>query len=62
MERLSKIDFVRCHNSYIVYMPAVKEMEKGYFILKNDTKIIISRSHIKMVKSAFMRWALTQIS
>lgn len=62
MERLSKIDFVRCHNSYIVYMPAVKVMEKGYFILKNDTKIIISRSHIKMVKSAFMRWALTQIS
>ena len=43
MERLSKIDFVRCHNSYIVYMPAVKEMEKGYFILKNDTKIIISQ-------------------
>lgn len=62
MEKLSEIDFVRCHNSYIVYTPAVREMGKGCFILKNGTKIMISRSHIRTVKASFMRWALTQIS
>ncbi len=61
MEKLSKMDFVRCHNSYIVYMPAVRELGKGCFILKNGTKIMISRSHTKAVKTAFMRWAMTQM-
>lgn len=61
MSKLSEIDFVRCHNSYIVYMPAVRELGKGCFILKNGTKIIISRSHMKAVKTAFMRWAMTQV-
>ena len=58
--KLSEVDFVRCHNSYIVYMPAVRELGKGCFILKNGTKIMISRSHMKGVKAAFMRWAMTQ--
>ena len=62
MEVLPKIDFVRCHNSYIVSLPAVKEMMKGYFILKDGSKIMISRSHSRSVKAAFMKWALTQIS
>lgn len=61
MENLSGTDFVRCHNSYIVYMPAVRELGKGYFILKNGTKIMISRSHLKAVKTTFMRWAMSQI-
>ena len=61
MGKLSEVDFVRCHNSYIVYMPAVREMGKGCFILKNGTKIMISRSHIKTVKTLFMRLALTQM-
>ena len=61
MEKLSKMDFVRCHNSYIVYMPAVRELGKGCFILKNGTKIMISRSHTKAVKTAFIRWAMTQM-
>ncbi|HJC10850.1 MAG TPA: LytTR family DNA-binding domain-containing protein [Candidatus Blautia merdigallinarum] len=61
MEKLPELDFVRCHNSYIVYMPAVREMGKGCFILKNGTKIMISRSHTKAVKTAFMRWAMTQM-
>ena len=60
MVKLSEVDFVRCHNSYIVYMPAVRELGKGCFILKNGTKIMISRSHMKRVKMAFMRWAMTQ--
>lgn len=62
MKILPGTDFVRCHNSYIVYLPAVKEMMKGYFILKDGSKIMISRSHARSVKEAFMKWALTQIS
>ena len=62
MDKLSEVDFVRCHNSYIVYMPAVRELGKSCFILKNGTKIMISRSHMKGVKAAFMRWAMTQIA
>lgn len=62
MKRLSPVDFVRCHNSYIVYFPAVREMEKGQFVLNDGSQIMISRSHVKAVKNAFMKWALTQMS
>lgn len=61
-KRLPSVDFVRCHNSFIVYFPAVREMEKGQFILKDGSRIMISRSHAKAVKNAFMKWALTQMS
>lgn len=60
MERLPCLDFVRCHNSYIVYLPAVREMEKGAFLLKEGTKITISRSYGRAAKASFMRWALSQ--
>lgn len=61
-EMLPKIDFVRCHNSYIVYLPAVREMLKNAFLLKNGAKVVISRSHLKNVKETFSKWARTQIS
>lgn len=61
-ERLPDIDFVRCHNSYIIYFPAVREMYKDSFLLQNGVKISISRSYLKATKDAFMRWALTQSS
>lgn len=61
-EKLSDIDFVRCHNSYIIYFPAVREMYKDSFILRNGVKVSISRSYLKATKDAFMRWALTQSS
>lgn len=60
MERLPSRDFIRCHNSYIVYFPAVREMVKGAFILVNQTRVVISRSYAKKVKEAFMQWALAQ--
>ena len=62
MKQLPEIDFVRCHNSYIVYLPAVREMLSDLFILNDDRRIMISRSYRKSTKEAFMRWALTQIS
>lgn len=62
MEILPSEYFVRCHNSYIVYLPAVREMLADEFILNNDMKIMISRSYRKSTKIAFMRWAFTQSS
>lgn len=62
MDRLSPIDFARCHNSYIVYFPAVREIRKNAFILNNEQKIVISRSYMKSVREQFMKWAVTQIS
>lgn len=62
MEQLPELDFVRCHNSYIVYLPVVREMKEGMFILRDGKEILISRSYGKTVKTSFMRWALTQIS
>lgn len=61
-KKLPELDFVRCHNSYIVYLPAVREMLKDAFIMNNDAKVMISRSYSRHVKGAFMKWALTQIS
>lgn len=60
LERLPEDVFIRCHNSYIVYLPAVREMVKGFFVLADGTQIIISRSYAKKAKEAFMQWALTQ--
>lgn len=61
-EMLPALDFARCHNSFIVYLPAVREMQKNTFIMKNDMRIVISRTYLKTVKEKFMRWAMTQIS
>lgn len=60
-KKLPEPEFVRCHNSYIVYLPAIRELLKNAFIMNNGVKIMISRSHLKLAKGAFMRWALTQI-
>lgn len=62
MDILPKIDFVRCHNSYIVYLPAILEMHKDCFVLQDGKKITISRGYAKKVKETFTRWAFTQIS
>lgn len=61
-KKLPEIDFVRCHNSCIVYLPAVREMRKDSFIMNNEEKVMISRAYAKFTKRAFMKWALTQIS
>lgn len=50
-------EFVRCHNSFIVYLPAVLELQKAFFLLRDGTIIMISRSYGKTVRDAFARWA-----
>ena len=62
IERLPKLDFVRCHNSYIVYLPAVREMLADVFLMDDGREVMISRSYRKIAKAAFMKWAVTQMS
>lgn len=49
-------DFLRCHNSYIVYMPAIQEIRKTEVVLIDHTLILISRAYVKKVKRTFMKW------
>ena len=58
---LTKPDFLRCHNSYIVYLPNVKEYKKGIFHMKNGDRLTISRAYEKETKAAFTRWAMGQM-
>lgn len=60
MERLPHLYFMRCHNSYIVYIPAVKELLKNEIILDNDQIIPVSRNYRKSTQDAFARWAEMQ--
>ena len=57
MEKLPLKEFVRCHNSYIVHLNAVKKLDKTQFVMKNNDKIGISRSYLKHAKDAYMSWA-----
>ncbi|MDD2979705.1 MAG: LytTR family DNA-binding domain-containing protein [Hespellia sp.] len=61
-ELLPDLDFVRCHNSYILYLPEVLEMQKNWFIMKDEKRIPISRRYVKHSREAFMQWALLQMS
>lgn len=61
LQRVPGPDFIQCHNSYIVYLPAVREMLKDRFVMNNGMQVMISRSYSKAVKNAFMEWALTQM-
>lgn len=51
--QLPSQSFFRCHNSYIVYLPAVREVDSGNFIMSNQDTVAISRSHLKAVKELF---------
>lgn len=59
-ERISKLDFLRCHNSYIIYYPVIREIVYDKITLDNGKVIPISRSYRKSVKQEFAKWALTQ--
>lgn len=57
---LTAPEMLRCHNSYIVNLTHVREMCKGYFLLKDQTMIPISRSYTRPVKDQFIQWAMEQ--
>lgn len=59
-ERISKMDFLRCHNSYIIYYPVIREIVYEKITLENGRVIPISRSYRKKVRQEFARWAVLQ--
>jgi len=48
--------FVRCHQSFIVSLNAISELQKADFILKNKKRVPISRTYQNSAKEAFFRW------
>lgn len=56
-KRLPELDFVRCHNSYIVYLPAVRELTMTSIIMKDETEIAVSRNYAAHTRAVFTRWA-----
>ena len=60
--RLPETDFLRCHSSYIVYLPNIKRAGKDTFTMKNDDVITISRAYEKTARAAFTRWMSSQLS
>lgn len=61
ISRISMVDFIRCHNSYVVYLPNVKEVDKTDLIMKNGDKILISRGYAKEARAGINRWILMQL-
>lgn len=51
---LSRFEFERCHNSYIVNMEYVKEKVKNQFILTNGESISIGRTYIKAINKKYI--------
>lgn len=45
VEKLGGFPFVRCHRAYIVNLVYVQAIKENEFLLKNDTRILISRSY-----------------
>ncbi len=60
-KKLSELDFVRCHNSYIVYLPAVREFSAASIIMNNGATIAVSRNFAAHTKTVFTRWAASQM-
>ena len=48
--------FCRCHTSYLVNLDAVKEMKGAELLLKNGSKIPISRKYKQQTREKFMAW------
>lgn len=53
IERLPGKEFVRCHNSYIINVLAVREVKKDCLVMVNGDKVVVSRSYGKVIKETF---------
>ena len=57
-EKLPAKQFVRCHRSYMVSLPAVSSIWRYMIELKNQERIPVSRTHYKDVQNALLDWAM----
>ena len=54
--RLPEASFVRCHNSYLVAIAAIKKMGRDSLEMSDGMTIPISRQYQRTVKLAFAQW------
>lgn len=59
-EEVKDVQFARSHNSFIVYFPAVKEIQRDKIIMKDEAIIPISRRYKDNVKERFAEWIQMQ--
>jgi len=53
---LDEREFVRCHNSYIIRLSAVREYCKNRVTLRDGTNVNISRKYWQEVRESFESW------
>ena len=51
-------NFLRCHQSYIVNMDSIENMDESDFIMKNEAIVPISRSFYKTCKQSYYHYRL----
>lgn len=56
-KKLPETEFLRCHNSYLVSLPAVSAIKREEVVMKNGTVLLISRGYAKSFRSGFLKWA-----
>ena len=54
--QVSPLLFCRCHNSYLVNLEAVLEMNPSFFIMSNHVQVPISRQYRQRVRQQFFEW------
>ena len=54
-------EFIRCHTSYIVYLPTVRAVEANSFLMRDGSWVPISRGYLKMVRKKFELWSRTHV-
>jgi len=62
MEMLPEIDFLRCHNSIIVNLNAVREIKGDELLMKNGKTLLISRAYRQRFRKGFLKWAESHLA
>ena len=57
LDKLPKMTFARCHNSYAVNLERISEIFASDMLLDDGTKVLISRSYSKRFRERYLLWA-----
>ena len=60
-KKLPETEFLRCHNSYLVSLPAVSAIKREEVVMENGTVLLISRGYSKSFRSGFLKWAAEEM-
>lgn len=60
LKKLPQEQFVQCHRSYVVSLPAVRSIRRYMIELKNHENIPVSKRNYKSVQGALLLWAASQ--